>query len=149
MTMSFLVPNTVSQDLLLIQDLIGVPEPLPPKPLPLIQDDIDSSGSENGSEDEIEADLVKVENEEKKLELSMQRYCIHTSLSNVYKTTLHLRIYPLALIPTPIPTRQIQKVNNPQNQISRISTSRTTRNLAALLLLQPIFKPKTNSLRQT
>ncbi|KAJ7170165.1 Gar1/Naf1 RNA binding region-domain-containing protein [Mycena filopes] len=68
--MSFLVPNTVSQDLLLIRDLIGVPEPLPPKPLPLIQDDIDSSGSENGSEDEIEADLVKVENEEKKLEIN-------------------------------------------------------------------------------
>ncbi|KAJ7786642.1 Gar1/Naf1 RNA binding region-domain-containing protein, partial [Mycena metata] len=61
----FLAPTVVSQDLLLIQDLVGVPEPLPQKLVPKFEDDIDSSGSENGSEDEIEADLVKVENEEK------------------------------------------------------------------------------------
>ncbi|KAJ7040299.1 Gar1/Naf1 RNA binding region-domain-containing protein [Mycena alexandri] len=66
--MDFLAPTVVSQDLLLIQDLIGVPHPLPQKPVPKFEDDIDSSGSENGSEDEIEADLVKVENEEKKLQ---------------------------------------------------------------------------------
>ncbi|KAJ7492317.1 NAF1-domain-containing protein [Mycena latifolia] len=65
--MSFLVPNVVSQDLLLIQDLIGVPQTVPTRPPPKFDDNIDSSDSENGSEDEIEADLVKVEAEDSKL----------------------------------------------------------------------------------
>lgn len=65
--MSFVVPSVVSQDLLLIQDLIGVPEPAPQKHVPIVEDSIDSSDSENGSEDEIEADLVKVEDEGSKL----------------------------------------------------------------------------------
>ncbi|KAJ7754937.1 NAF1-domain-containing protein [Mycena maculata] len=65
--MSFLVSNAVSQDLLLIRDIIGVPEHVPQKPAPKIEDDISSSDSENGSEDEIEADLVKVEDEDPKL----------------------------------------------------------------------------------
>ncbi|KAJ7161259.1 Gar1/Naf1 RNA binding region-domain-containing protein [Mycena crocata] len=58
--MSFLVPNVVPQDLLLIQDLIGVPEPPPQRIIPNLDENIDSSDSENDSEDEIEA-LVKVE----------------------------------------------------------------------------------------
>ncbi|KAJ7459102.1 NAF1-domain-containing protein [Mycena galericulata] len=66
LAMSFLVPDAVSQDLLLIRDIIGVPEPPSQKPAPVLEDDIDSSDSENGSEDEIEADLVKVEEEEPK-----------------------------------------------------------------------------------
>ncbi|KAJ6575434.1 Gar1/Naf1 RNA binding region-domain-containing protein [Mycena capillaripes] len=65
--MSFVVPSVVSQDLLLIQDLIGLPEPVPQKHVPIVEDNIDSSDSENGSEDEIEADLVKVEDEDSKL----------------------------------------------------------------------------------
>jgi hypothetical protein len=66
--MSFLVPSAVPQDLLLIHDPIGVPEPVPLKPPPKSEDDIDSSDSEseNGSEDEIKADLVKVEEEDSK-----------------------------------------------------------------------------------
>ncbi|KAJ7109895.1 Gar1/Naf1 RNA binding region-domain-containing protein [Mycena epipterygia] len=65
--MSFLVPSIVSQDLLLIQDIIGVPQTAPQRPPPKLEDDIESSDSENASEDEIEADLVKVENEVPKL----------------------------------------------------------------------------------
>ncbi|KAJ7103223.1 NAF1-domain-containing protein [Mycena belliarum] len=67
--MSFLVPTVVPQDLLLIQDLIGAPQPAsPPKPPALkLDNDIDSSGSENESENEVEADLVKVEEEDSKL----------------------------------------------------------------------------------
>ncbi|KAJ6502674.1 Gar1/Naf1 RNA binding region-domain-containing protein [Mycena vulgaris] len=65
--MEFLVPTVVSQDLLLIQDLIGVPQSAPQKPPPKFEDNIDSSDSENASEDEIEADLVKVEEEDSKL----------------------------------------------------------------------------------
>ncbi|KAJ7269410.1 Gar1/Naf1 RNA binding region-domain-containing protein [Mycena haematopus] len=67
--MSFLVPSSVPQDLLLIQDLIGKPESVPQKPVPKLEDNIDSSDSEseNGSADEIEADLVKVEDDELKL----------------------------------------------------------------------------------
>ncbi|KAJ6566002.1 Gar1/Naf1 RNA binding region-domain-containing protein [Mycena sp. CBHHK59/15] len=64
--MSFLVPDVVSQDLLLIRDIIGVPEPAPQKPPVKFEDNIDSSDSENPSEDEIEADLVKVEEEDAK-----------------------------------------------------------------------------------
>ncbi|KAJ6609385.1 hypothetical protein B0H10DRAFT_2298041 [Mycena sp. CBHHK59/15] len=64
--MSFLVPDVVSQDLLLIRDIIGVPEPAPQKPPVEFEDNIDSSDSENPSEDEIEADLVKVEEEDAK-----------------------------------------------------------------------------------
>ncbi|KAJ7922786.1 hypothetical protein B0H13DRAFT_95808 [Mycena leptocephala] len=66
--MSFLVPSAVPQDLLLIHDLMGVPEPVPLKPPPKSEDDIDSSDSEseNGSEDEIKVDLIKVEEEDSK-----------------------------------------------------------------------------------
>lgn len=60
--MSFLVPNSISQDLLLIRDIIGIPEP--PEQLPL-EDNIDSSDSEVASEDEVEADLIKVEEDPK------------------------------------------------------------------------------------
>ncbi|KAJ6520137.1 Gar1/Naf1 RNA binding region-domain-containing protein [Mycena sanguinolenta] len=68
--MSFLVPSAVPQDLLIIQDLIGDPESVPQKPAPKLEDDIDSSDSEseNGSEDEIEADLVKEEEDGLKLQ---------------------------------------------------------------------------------
>lgn len=60
--MSFKIPQGVPQDLLLIHEIIGAPAP----PLatqigaidPTTVDDIDSSDSENGSEDEIEADLL-------------------------------------------------------------------------------------------
>jgi H/ACA ribonucleoprotein complex non-core subunit NAF1 len=62
--MDFVVPNVVPQDLLLIRDIIGAPEPPPKKPVPIFDDNIDSSDSENGSEDEIEADLVKMEDPE-------------------------------------------------------------------------------------
>ncbi|KAK7063953.1 Gar1/Naf1 RNA binding region-domain-containing protein [Favolaschia claudopus] len=69
--MSFAAPSLVPQDLLLIQDLVGVPELTAQKLLPKVEDgDIDSSDSsgsenenENGSEDEIQADLVSVEDE--------------------------------------------------------------------------------------
>lgn len=61
---SFKVPFGIAQDLLLIQSFIGTKEPVqiqeetPSAPL-VVEDDIDSSGSEgNNSEDEIEAELL-------------------------------------------------------------------------------------------
>ena len=71
----FQVPVHLPQDLLLIHDLVGeleVPKPIVPNPrkLPtLVNDCIDSSDSENASEDEVEADLVqKIENDSNSLE---------------------------------------------------------------------------------
>ena len=52
----FKVPQNIPQDLLLIQEFIGVPNPIPK---PQQEDDIDSSDSETVSEDEIAADLIK------------------------------------------------------------------------------------------
>jgi H/ACA ribonucleoprotein complex non-core subunit NAF1 len=65
----FKKPLDLPQDLLLIQDLIGVPDTRPPPPPPQIpkveahtestdDDDISSSDSDVASEDEIEAELV-------------------------------------------------------------------------------------------
>ena len=62
---SFKVPHILAQDLLLIQSLVGSKEAIPSQkkaPSP-VEDDIDSSGSEPDSEDEIEAELVKAEPE--------------------------------------------------------------------------------------
>lgn len=52
----FKVPQNIPQDLLLIQEFIGVPNPTPE---PQQEDDIDSSDSETVSEDEVAADLIK------------------------------------------------------------------------------------------
>ena len=52
----FKVPQNIPQDLLLIQEFIGVPNPTPK---PQQEDEIDSSDSETISEDEIAADLIK------------------------------------------------------------------------------------------
>ena len=52
----FKVPQNIPQDLLLIQEFIGVPNSTPK---PQQEDDIDSSDSETVSEDEIAADLIK------------------------------------------------------------------------------------------
>ena len=57
----FKVPQNIPQDLLLIQEFIGVPNPTPE---PQQEDDIDSSDSETVSEDEIAADLIKETDEE-------------------------------------------------------------------------------------
>jgi H/ACA ribonucleoprotein complex non-core subunit NAF1 len=60
----FKLPQTISQDLLLIRDLIGVP-PNPWIPTVVQKDDsIDSSDSEIASEDEIEAELIPLSSEE-------------------------------------------------------------------------------------
>lgn len=70
---TFKVPQNIPQDLLLIHDIIGVLAPeLPPPPsiksqkvVQLAEDDsIDSSDSEIASEDEIEADLIPVHDED-------------------------------------------------------------------------------------
>lgn len=58
---SFKVPLSLPQDLLLIQSLVGVNEAIPLQkraPSVPIEDDIESSGSEPDSEDEIAAELV-------------------------------------------------------------------------------------------
>ncbi|KAJ3789223.1 Gar1/Naf1 RNA binding region-domain-containing protein, partial [Lentinula aff. detonsa] len=59
---SFKVPLGIAQDLLLIQSLVGPSETATPslkeKSPPEAEDDINSSGSEPDSEDEIEAELV-------------------------------------------------------------------------------------------
>lgn len=63
---NFKVPQNIPQDLLLISEFIDIPDEKP-KNLVVKQqdDDIDSSGSEsNASEDEIEADLIAVEDED-------------------------------------------------------------------------------------
>jgi hypothetical protein len=52
----FKVPQNIPQDLLLIQEFIGVPNPTPK---PQQEDEIDSSDGETVSEDEIAADLIK------------------------------------------------------------------------------------------
>ena len=52
----FKVPQNTPQDLLLIQEFIGVPNPIPK---PQQEDEIDSSDSETVSEDEIAPDLIK------------------------------------------------------------------------------------------
>ena len=52
----FKVPQNIPQDLLLIQEFIGVPNATPK---PQQEDEIDSSDSETISEDEIAADLIK------------------------------------------------------------------------------------------
>ena len=52
----FKVPQNIPQDLLLIQEFIGVPNPTSE---PQQEDDIDSSDSETVSEDEVAADLIK------------------------------------------------------------------------------------------
>ena len=62
----FKVPQNIPQDLLLIQEFIGVPNPTPN---PQQEDEIDSSDSETFSEDEIEADLVKGADEDKSTQI--------------------------------------------------------------------------------
>jgi H/ACA ribonucleoprotein complex non-core subunit NAF1 len=65
----FKVPQSIPQDLLLIQEYIGVlpPLPAPQKPEPAVddeEDDINSSSeeeSDNASEEEIAADLIAAE----------------------------------------------------------------------------------------
>lgn len=49
------MPQSIPQDLLLIQEFIGVPNP---KTKPQQDDEIDSSDSETVSEDEVAADLI-------------------------------------------------------------------------------------------
>ena len=63
---NFKVPQNIPQDLLLISEFIDVPEEKPKNLVTKQQDDdIDSSGSDsNASEDEIEADLIAVEDED-------------------------------------------------------------------------------------
>lgn len=63
---NFKVPQHIPQDLLLISEFIDVPDEKPKKLVVKQQDDdIDSSGSDsNASEDEIEADLIAVEDED-------------------------------------------------------------------------------------
>lgn len=60
------MPQNIPQDLLLISGFIDIPDGKPKKLLVKQQDDdIDSSGSDsNASEDEIEADLIAVEDED-------------------------------------------------------------------------------------
>ncbi|KAG5647738.1 hypothetical protein DXG03_008461 [Asterophora parasitica] len=71
---AFKVPHNIPQDLLLIHDLIGVPTPPPPsalRPQKIVEDAsddcIDSSDSEIASEDEIEADLTAINDDEDEL----------------------------------------------------------------------------------
>ncbi|KAG6814151.1 hypothetical protein H0H92_002146 [Tricholoma furcatifolium] len=66
---AFKIPPTIPQDLLLIHDIIGVPSTVPSsnivkKAVEAADDSIDSSGSELESEDEIEADLMALADEE-------------------------------------------------------------------------------------
>lgn len=69
---AFKIPQNIPQDLLLIHDIIGVSVPeyilasaKSQKPLDLSEDDcIDSSDSDNASEDEIEADLIPIHEED-------------------------------------------------------------------------------------
>jgi hypothetical protein len=63
---NFKVPQKIPQDLLLISEFIDVPDEKPKNMVVKQQDDdIDSSGSDsNASEDEIEADLIAVEDED-------------------------------------------------------------------------------------
>jgi H/ACA ribonucleoprotein complex non-core subunit NAF1 len=71
---TFKVPQSIPQDLLLIQELIGAPQPSTSVPQPLVEpppipspskpeapqdnDDISSSGEDTDSEDEIATDLI-------------------------------------------------------------------------------------------
>ncbi|KAG6910493.1 hypothetical protein DXG01_009912 [Tephrocybe rancida] len=66
---AFRIPQTIPQDLLLIHDIIGVAPTAPAVPnkfqnTQAADDCIDSSDSENGSEDEIEADLTTINDED-------------------------------------------------------------------------------------
>lgn len=63
---NFKVPQNIPQDLLLISEFIDIPDEKPKNVVVEQQDDdIDSSGSDsNASEDEIEADLIAVEDED-------------------------------------------------------------------------------------
>ncbi|KAF5323539.1 hypothetical protein D9611_005585 [Ephemerocybe angulata] len=58
----FKIPDSIPQDLLLIQEMVGVPEPPKPEPVQEMEEDLgddDISSSDGGdSEDEIEAKLV-------------------------------------------------------------------------------------------
>jgi hypothetical protein len=105
----FKVPETIPQDLLLIQDIVAdlfVPTPAIPSPKPEIppnsatEDSIDSSGSDSDSGDEveeIEADLlVKIEDEDRKP--CVLCCLIYSHYCNTCLTELHLRL-TLTLIP--------------------------------------------------
>lgn len=82
----FKVPQNVPQDLLLIQEFIDVPNPTPN---PQQEDEIDSSGSETVSEDEIAADLIKGTDEDTSTQIVEKTFGFFLSyifhlLKNIY-----------------------------------------------------------------
>jgi hypothetical protein len=58
----FKAPQTIPQDLLLIQGLVDIPLPINISKKVVEDDDISSSSSEDSSEEEIAADLTKSNN---------------------------------------------------------------------------------------
>ena len=74
----FKVPQNIPQDLLLIQEFIGVPPPPPPNPQQ--EDEIDSSDSETVSEDEIAADLIKGTDEDNSTQIVEKTLCFSSIL---------------------------------------------------------------------
>ena len=83
----FKVPQNIPQDLLLIQEFIGVPNPAPK---PQQEDDIDSSDSETVSEDEIAADLIKETDEENSTQIAEKTFGFLPSyVSHLLKSDIH------------------------------------------------------------
>lgn len=69
----FKVPQNIPQDLLLIQEFIGLPIPTPK---PQQEDEIDSSDSETVSEDEIAADLIKGTDEDNSTQIVEKTFLV-------------------------------------------------------------------------
>ena len=92
---SFRSPQTIPQDLLLIRNFIDVPNDtlqLSPQMSTVVQtDDIDSSDSENVSEDEIEADLIPVNGEDELQGPKETHVLLSSALFRSYNSTVHCR----------------------------------------------------------
>lgn len=93
----FKIPESVPQDLLLIQEMVDIPPPAPKFVQKMDEEsssgDISSSDSEDegeNSEDEIEANLVMADNDDSD----------PAPEKNVYVIRLSSRVYPVVLIRT-------------------------------------------------
>ena len=139
----FKVPQNIPQDLLLIQEFIGVPNPTPK---PQEEDEIDSSDSETVSEDEIAADLIKGTDEDNSTQIIEKTSGFLPSLYFPFAETKHLLVRSLAT-PALKPTHY-QTKTRPQSQkilliitIYKIRTMMKT--LCQTLLRELIFKQNT------
>ena len=82
----FKVPHNIPQDLLLIQEFIGVP------PKPQQEDEIDSSDSETVSEDEVVADLIKGTDKDNSTQIGEKTFGFLPSYIFPFAETRHLLV---------------------------------------------------------